>query len=166
MKILKKEILWIIILLIISYVIWHPFLPFNFSDFTSTIDVNIPIYDTYFVIGSVNILFLIIALLFFIVYSIRVLTSRLKNNVINVIFLFSNTLMIIVMSYLISVTKLLIVEAGWTIYPPLSANLQIHEDNGVKNIYYTCVGIQISLVIILILVITKTIFNFKKLRKI
>lgn len=163
MKILRKEIVWIIASLIISCLIWHPFLPFNFSDFNSTVDINI--YDTYFLIASLHIFFFIIANVFFIVYSIRMLISRLRNTIINGIFLFSNILMIIVMGYLISVTKLLIVEAGWTIYPPLSANIQIHEDNGMKNIYYTFIGIEICLVIILILVTLKTVINIKRSRK-
>ncbi|WP_269235136.1 hypothetical protein [Flavobacterium flavigenum] len=163
MKILRKEILWIIASLIISCLIWHPFLPFNFSDFNSTVDINI--HDTYFIVVSIHILFFIIANVFFIVYSIRILISRLRNTIINGIFLFSNTLMIIVMSYLISVTKSLIIEAGWTIYPPLSANIQIHEDNGMKNIYYTFIGIEISLVIILFLVAVKTVINIKRSRK-
>lgn len=161
MKTLKKEIIWAVILLIISYLIYNPDLSFN-SNNKSTIDVNI--HDTYFVIESLNILFLIIAVLFFIVYSVRMIVSRLKNSIINGMFLFSNILMIIVVAYIIQITRLLIVEAGWTIYPPLSANIQIHEDNSMKNIFYIGICIQIFLVITLILVASKTAINIKKAR--
>ncbi|MEL1255313.1 hypothetical protein AAEO57_16100 [Flavobacterium sp. DGU38] len=161
MKLLKKEIIWSVALLIISYFIYNPDLSFN-SNNKSTIDINI--HDTYFVIESLNILFLIIAVLFFIVYSIRIIVSRLKNSIINGMFLFSNVLMIIVVGYIIQVTKLLIVEAGWTIYPPLSANIQIHEDNSMKNLFHIAIGIQIFLVITLILVAAKTAINIKKSR--
>ncbi|WP_163409669.1 hypothetical protein [Flavobacterium ajazii] len=159
MKILKKEIIWPVALLIISYLIYNPDLSFN-SNNKSTIDINI--HDTYFVIESLNILFLIIAVLFFIVYLVRTIASRLKNNIINGMFLFSNILMIIVVAYIIKITRLLIVEAGWTIYPPPSANIQIHEDNSMKNIFRIAIGIQIFLVITLILVAVKTAINIKK----
>lgn len=158
MKTFKKEIIWAVVLLIISYLIYNPNLSFN-SNNKSTIDVNI--HDTYFVIESLNILFLIIAVLFFIVYSVRMIVSRLKNSITNGMFLFSNILMIIVVAYIIQITRLLMVEAGWTIYPPPSANIEIHEDNSMKNIFHTAIGIQIFLVITLILVAAKTAINIK-----
>lgn len=161
MKLLKKEIIWSVALLIISYFIYNPDLSFN-SNNKSTIDINI--HDTYFVIESINILFLIITVLFFIVYSIRLIISRLKNITINGMFLFSNTLMIIIMSYLIKMLRAIIVETGWTIYPPPSANIQIHEDNSMKNLFHIAIGIQIFLVITLILVAAKTAINIKKSR--
>ena len=160
MKRLTKEIIWPLVLLIISYLIYDSNLQFFNSKEKSTIDINI--YDTYFIIESVNILFLIISLLFFIVYSIRIVISRLKNITINGMFLFSNLLMIIVMSYMINISSVLIADAGWTIYPPPSSNIQIHEDNSMKNILYICIGIQIFLVITLILVAAKTVINIKK----
>lgn len=161
MKKSTKEIIWPLALLIISYLTYDPNLQF-FNSEKSTIDINI--HDTYFIIESVNILFLIIALLFFIVYSIRIVISRLKNITINGMFLFSNILMIIVMFYIIKVSRALIVEVGWTIYPPLSANIPIHEDNSMKNILYTFIGIQIFLVITLIFVAAKTVINIKRKR--
>jgi len=160
MKKSTKEIIWPIVLIIISYLTYDPYLQFLNSKGKSTIDINI--HDTYFVIESLNILFLITALLFFIVYSIRIVISRFKNITINGMFLFSNLLMIIVMSYIIKISRLLIVEAGWTIYPPPSANIQIHEDNSIKNLPYICIWIQIFLVITLILVAAKTVINIKK----
>ena len=157
-----KEIIWPVALLIISCLIYDPSLQFFSSNKQSTIDINI--HDTYFVIESLNILFLIIALLFFIVYSIRMIISRLKNTTINGMFLLSNVVMIIVISYIIQVVKLLIDQAGWTIYPPPSANIHIPEDNSMRNILYTCIGIQILLVTTLILVAIKTGINIKEKR--
>ena len=160
MKKSTKEIIWPLVLLIISYLIYDPSLQFFNSKQKSTIDINI--HNTYIIVESVNILFLIIALLFFIVYSIRSVISRLKNITINGMFLFSNLLMIIVMSYILKVFRALIADAGWTIYPPLSANIQIHEDTSMKNILNICIGIQVFLVITLILVAAKTVINIKK----
>ena len=158
MKLVFKEVIWVIVLFIISYLIYNPHLIFTSE--STTIDINI--HDTYFVIESFNILLFIIAFIFFTVYLIRMLISRLKNSTINGMFLFSNVLMIIVISYIIKIVRLLIAEAGWTIYPPLSANIEIHEDNGLKNILYTLIGIQIFLVINMILVAIKTGLNIKK----
>jgi heme/copper-type cytochrome/quinol oxidase subunit 1 len=66
------------------------------------------------------------------------------------------------MAYIIKITRLFIAEAGWTIYPPLSANMKIYEDNGMKNILHIGIGMQILLIIALIWVAVKTVINMKK----
>jgi hypothetical protein len=118
MKILKKEIIWIIILLIISYLIWHPYLPFNFSDFTATTVINI--HDTYLVIESVNILIIITGLVFYFSYLLRMIFTKFKIIQINSIFLLSNLYIIILTSSFIQFVKMIMIVPGTTIYPPLS----------------------------------------------
>lgn len=164
MKEFKKEIIWIIVLLIISYLIWHPNLPFNFSDFTSTIDINV--HDTYFVVESANILILIIGIVFYFTYLIRMLLKRLKNLIINGIFLLSNLLMIIIVTSCIMIVKMIMILPGTTIYPPLSSQPQVHQGNGFENLYLFFLSVLIVYILTFILVIIKTLIALRNNRRI
>ena len=159
MKILKKEIIWIIILLIISYLLWHPYLPFTSSDFTSTIDINL--HDTYFVIESANILISITGLVFYFSYLFRMVFTKFKIILINSIFLFSNLYMIILMSSFIQVVKMIMIVPGTTIYPPLSSKPQVHQGNGLENLYIFFLSALIVFILTFALGIIKTFITIK-----
>jgi len=159
MKTSTKEIILPIVLLIVSYLIWNQYLQFFKSTENTTIDINI--YDTYFVIEATNILILFISLVFLIVYLVRILISRFRNIIINSVFLLSNLTMIVIVSFVLQLLKTTI-KPGWTIYPPLSANLEIDQTNGFEKVFHFLIGIQIFLTITIILAAVKTGINIWK----
>ncbi|MEO8238048.1 MAG: hypothetical protein ABI793_07765 [Flavobacterium sp.] len=163
MKILEKEIIWIIVLSIISYLIWHPFLPFSFSDFTSTIDINV--HDTYFVIESANILITTTGLVFYFSYLLRMIFTKFKIILINSIFLFSNLFMIIIILSCVQVVKMIMIVPGTTIYPPLSSKPQAHQGNGFENLYIFFLSVLIVFIITFILGMIKTFITLKNNKK-
>lgn len=149
-------------LLIISYLLWHPYLPFNLSDFTSTIDVNI--HDTYFVIESVNTLIIIIGFIFYFSYLLRMIFTKFKIILINSIFLLSNLYMIILMSSFIQFIKMIMIVPGTTIYPPLSSEPKIHQGNGFENLYIFSLCLLIVFILTFVLGIIKTFITIKNNR--
>ncbi|MET0944255.1 MAG: hypothetical protein ABWY22_02485 [Flavobacterium sp.] len=158
MKPVFKEVIWVIVLFIISYLIYNPHLIFTSE--STTIDINI--HDTYFVIESSNILILITVFVFYFTYLMRMLFARFKNAVINYIFLFSNILIILVILYIIQAVKMIMILPGTTIYPPLSSPPQLHQGNGLERYYHFFIKLEIGFIVTFILAGIKTIINYKK----
>ena len=94
---MKKELLYIAIILLLFYAI-HGF-PMDMETFTgiSTIDVNF--YDTYFVLPSAYYWFITLSFAFSITYLIRVLLTRFKNWYAKLIYLITNGLFIVSLVY-------------------------------------------------------------------
>jgi len=162
MKIVRKEIIWITILFIISYLLYNPYLIFNSSE-TSTVDINI--HDAYFVIESTNILILIIGLVFYFTYLVRMLLARFRNLIINGVFLLSNLLMIIIISSCIQIVKMIMILPGTTIYPPLSSKPKVYQGNGFENLYLFFISLLIVFIVTFILVLIKTFITIKNNKK-
>ena len=158
MKPVFKESIWAIVLFIISYLIYNPYLIFTSE--STTIDINI--HDTYFVIESSNILIIITVFVFYFTYLMRMLFARFKNAVINYIFLFSNILMILVILYIIQAVKMIMILPGTTIYPPLSSPPQVHQGNDLERYYHLFIKLEIGFILTFILAGIKTIINYKK----
>ncbi|MBE8723625.1 hypothetical protein C4F50_01620 [Flavobacterium sp. KB82] len=160
MKKLHKEIIWIIILLLISYSIWNPQIILDLDSVDSTIDINI--HDAYFVIASTNILILIIGVVFYFIYFLRIIFNKFKSNLINCIFLFANLLMIIIMSFCTQVIKMMVILPGTTIYPPLSSKPVVHQGNGLDILYSRFIIILVIFIVTFILVTAITLINYKR----
>nr|WP_315220569.1 hypothetical protein [uncultured Flavobacterium sp.] len=155
---LTKEIIWSVVLLIISYLAYNPNLVFPHKE--TSVDINI--HDTYFVIESTNILILTILFVFFFTYLVRMISTRFRIITINSIFLLSNLLMIILIAQVIKIIKIFTIEAGITIYPPLSAQPQIHRDNAFETLFYFFVIAEIIVVVTFIFSSLKTIAILKR----
>ncbi|MBP4137556.1 hypothetical protein [Flavobacterium geliluteum] len=155
---LTKEIIWSVVLLIISYLAYNPNLVFPNKE--TTVDINI--HDTYFVIESTNILILTILFVFFFTYLVRMIITRFRIITINSIFLLSNLLMIVLIAQVIKIIKIFTIEAGITIYPPLSAPPQIHRDNAFETLFYFFVIAEIIVVATFIFSSLKTIAILKR----
>ncbi|MDX6181916.1 hypothetical protein SGQ44_04750 [Flavobacterium sp. Fl-77] len=155
---LTKEIIWSVVLLIISYLACNPNLVFPHKE--TSVDINI--HDTYFVIESTNILILTILFVFFFTYLVRMISTRFRIITINSIFLLSNLLMIVLIAQVIKIIKIFTIEAGITIYPPLSAPPQIHRDNAFEALFYFFVIAEIIVVATFIFSSLKTIAILKR----
>jgi hypothetical protein len=153
-----KEVIWSVVLLVISYLTYNPKLVFPQED--TTVDINI--YDTYFVIESTNVLILTIIFIFFCTYLVRMMSTRFKIITINSIFLLSNLLMIILIAQVIQIIKMFTIKSGITIYPPLSAPPQRHQDNVFETLFYFFIILEIIVVGIFIFSSLKTVATLNR----
>ena len=112
-----KEILWLIILLVPCV--------FLYSSTDSTIDINVG--DTYFVMDRFSLVFLLIVMPGFLIYGIRTLTSKFRNNFINILFILFTVLVALLWIEVIIINDRIGSDGSMSIYPPLGAEPQKNE---------------------------------------
>jgi len=152
-----KEIIWFLGTGIVSYLIFDPYLTFNFKD--SDIDINLN--DNYFVIDSFYVFILCSIIVYFIVYFSRTLIHKFKNLTVNVIFSLITLLKIMYFYGILKMINAYIEMAGKTIYPPLSGPNVMHENNQFEPLYNTLLLIEVVLIIFEIFVVYKTISIYR-----
>src|SRR5690606_28587620 len=124
----------------------------------SVLDINV--HDTYFVILKRDVLMLFSVFISFIVYLIRVFTEKFKNLVANIIFITTNTLVILVLTQIISIVDSYAKISGTTEYPPLSGGTVEHSGNSAETFSLILLITQIVLLILLIYSSIKTGKNY------
>lgn len=108
-----KEIIWLIIILLPTFFLY-----------TQEDTINIDIYDTYYVMDRLTFIAVIFTLLGFLVYGIRSLTYKFRDNFINIVFLIFTVIVALLWIEIIIINDKLSSSGGWTLYPPLSAQPQ------------------------------------------
>lgn len=101
----KKEIFWVIGIIIFALIII--FLIFDLDSLSPGSTINLNIYDTYLVMPVSFIVVLLLILIFFGVYLIRMLKGNFKNRSANIIFLIANIFLIIKVTQTIYMLKVL-----------------------------------------------------------
>ena len=90
----QKEIYWlfgtIILILILTLII------FWIDGFKSDATLSINIYNTYYVISNYQIIPLLFIGIFFVVYLLRAIKQRFKNNIVNIILIVVTILCILI----------------------------------------------------------------------
>lgn len=154
----KKEIIWILILLILvgSFIGWG----FAVSDNDTVLDINI--HDTYFVIKYSEISIVLGILIFWIACLIRMLYYRINNVIGNIVFLIANSCQILIFIYLLTFLNALIQMTAVTDYPPLSAPDEIHSDKLPKTLFNVTAIIIIVLGIFELFILYYTLRNYKR----
>lgn len=99
-----KEIIWFVTTIAMVTIINFYFLGLDSLNANATLDINI--HDTYFVISSINFFVLFAVLLFFLVYTIRMLVFKYENITINCIAILSNITLSIVCIYVMCIVSL------------------------------------------------------------
>ena len=126
----------------------------------SVTDINV--HDTYYVIANVHLIILIVTLIFFGVYLIRMLRRNFKNLTANLIFMISDISLILIFTFLISLVNSIREIPGSTEYPPLSGGIVENSGNGWNNAYYILLITQLILIILLTISGIKTGLNYKR----
>lgn len=147
-----KEILWLIIILLPCV--------FLYSSEDSTIDINVD--DTYFVMDRFSLVFLLIVMPGFLIYGIRTLTSKFRNNFINIVFILFTVLVALLWIEVIIINDRIGSDGSMTIYPPLSAEPQKTEEE-----YYPIANhtIMVIIEVILIAIVLFTAYKTGKNKK-
>lgn len=123
-----KELLWLTGLISLSIVsVYLMNRGYDESIGTDYMTVSIGIHDTYFVIESHYFAGAVFAILMFVVYLLRTLISRFRNNTLNCLLIIGTILSTLLLTFVIHLNELFSVEGGWTIYPPLSAQPNVVE---------------------------------------
>lgn len=90
----------------------------------STLDINI--HDTYLVFSKFHLILPILILTFFCIYVLRTFRRNFRNLIANLILILSTIFLIVLLNGVSSIIDSIISEnSGWTIYPPLSAGIDI-----------------------------------------
>lgn len=115
-----KEIIWLIIILLPTFFLY-----------TQEDTISINVYDTYYVMDRLTFIAVIFILLGFLVYGVRSLAYKFRDNFINIIFLIFTVIVALLWIELIIINDKLSSSGGWTLYPPLSAQPQEieHEEH-------------------------------------
>ena len=147
-----KEILWLIIILLPCV--------FLYSSEDSTIDINVD--DTYFVMDRFSLVFLLIVMPGFLIYGTRTLTSKFRNNFINILFILFTVLVALLWIEVIIINDRIGYDGSMTIYPPLSAEPQKTEEE-----YYPIANhtIMVIIEVILIAIVLFTAYKTGKNKK-
>lgn len=159
----KKETFWLIgtitflLILIIGL--------FRIDGLKSDAVTDINVHDTYYVIANIHLIVLIVTLIFFDVYLIRMLRQNFKNLTANLIFMISDISLILIFTFLISLVNSIREIPGSTEYPPLSGEIVENAGNGWNNAYYILLIIQLILIILLTISGIKTELNYKRTKK-
>ncbi len=94
---------------------------FSLYDFEITSNFDINIHDTYYVISIFHIAIVVLFLTYFVIYLIRVIARRFRNNTANIVLLVSSLILILVLSAVNSLLATMTEQlSGWSVYPPLS----------------------------------------------
>ncbi|UKM66148.1 hypothetical protein GSB9_02727 [Flavobacteriaceae bacterium GSB9] len=156
----KKETFWLIgtitflLILIIGL--------FGIDGLKSDAVTDINVHGTYYVIANIHLIVLIITLILFGVYLIRMLRRNFKNLTANLIFMISDISLILIFTFLISLVNSIREIPGSTEYPPLSGGIMENAGNGWNNVYYILLIIQLILIILLTISGIKTGLNYKR----
>ena len=124
----------------------------------SVTDINV--HDTYYVIANIHLIILMVTLIFFGVYLIRMLRRNFKNLTANLIFMISDISLILIFTFLISLVNSIREIPSSTEYPPLSGGVVENAENGWNNAYYILLIIQLILIILLTISGIKTGRNY------
>ncbi|MDF0708491.1 hypothetical protein [Flagellimonas okinawensis] len=156
----KKETFWLIgtigfVLIILIGV-------FGINGLKSDAVTDINVHDTYYLIGNIHLIVLIVSLTLFGVYLIRMLRRNFKNLTANLIFMISDISLILIFTFLISLVNSIREIPGSTEYPTLSGGIVENAGNGWNNAYYILLIIQLILIILLTISGIKTGLNYKR----
>lgn len=160
-----KELYWLIGTLVHTLILNFAFFGSKGFKMDSVVDLNI--HDTYYLIGTIYVAFVLSVFVFFVVYLIRTLHRNFKNMIANIILMGSIMLFILAFTFINSIIAAVIQQnTGWSIHPPLNAGSiedQIETKENylgvLKNVIY---GIQILLLILLTYCGFKTGRNYKQ----
>ncbi|MFQ3182408.1 MAG: heme/copper-type cytochrome/quinol oxidase subunit 1 [Urechidicola sp.] len=99
----KKETFWLLgtISFVLILILWI----FGIDGLKSDAVTDINVHDTYFVIANIHLIVLIITLIFFGVYLIRMLRRNFKNIAANLVFMISGLLSIWILTGMISLVN-------------------------------------------------------------
>ncbi|GGI56881.1 hypothetical protein GCM10011444_11900 [Winogradskyella haliclonae] len=156
----KKETFWLIgtTSFVLILILWI----FGISGLKSDSVTDINVHDTYYVIANIHLIVLIVTLIFFGVYLIRMLRRNFKNLTANLIFMISDITLILIFTFLISLVNSIREIPDSTEYPPLSGGIVENAGNGWNNAYYILLIIQLILIILLTISGIKTGMNYKR----
>lgn len=129
---IKREGVWIVSIILLTLILYV--IGFDIkSIITGSTAIDINVHDTYLVLHFLETFLLIFSVLFFVIYLIRLTISKLKNGIVNTLYLISNSLIIIMLLYIGDFLSLFNEPPGYTIYPPLS-NIEPIDHEG--NLFY------------------------------
>lgn len=161
----KKEILWLLQSSLLTVIFYTLIFGIEGLKVESSFDLNL--YDTYYVIPSLNILPIIGVLVFFGFYLLTTLRRSFKNLTANVILMISTFLLLIILFGLTSILDdYSNTKTGWAIHPPLDTD-EIFSQPETKGhnlkmissiLFYTKLG----LFVFLVFCGSKTIQNFNR----
>lgn len=123
------------------------------------------VYDTYYVIPTLQPIVLITTLIFFIIYLARMLGRNFKNQTANLIFMISNIALILILTLLISLINSLRVIPGTTEYPTSTGGIVEKAGNFWNSLYYIFLSIQMILIILLTISGIKSGLNYNRNEK-
>ena len=153
----KKEIIWLAGTFLFILIVGFSFFGLANTD-DSVLDINV--HDTYFVILNRDVFILSTIFILFFVYLIRMLKETFKNLIVNIIFLTSNTLVILILTQIISIVDSFAKISGTTEYPPLSGGTVEHTGNSTETFSFILLITQILFLILLIYSSIKTGKNY------
>lgn len=165
MRLIKKEIYWLLGTIFTVLILNTLFFGFNGFKSESVIDINV--HDTYYVISNLDVLLLMFVGVHFIIYLIRVLNNKFKTVAANVMLMISIIALFVVIKGINSILELFMVQnSGWTINPPLSTDGIEHEIESKENRFDLYVNLlfytQVLLMIFLAFIGFKTGQKYKK----
>ena len=127
----------------------------------TVIDINF--YDTYYVLTTTELIILLTILTFFVIYLIRMLREKFKNQAANLIFIISNIILIWTFTFLISFVNKIREIPGITEYPPLTGIENVEHTGNIWNaVYYVLPWVQLILIILLTISGVKIGLNYKR----
>ena len=118
---IKKEIFWVIgtflLVLLLNLLI------FGNQVFNEEAFIDINYYDTYYIIKYFDFLIISSAFIFFVIYLIRAIVIKFKNNLVNIILICSTIILLIILNRTEQIFNYVANQySGVTIYPPLSVD--------------------------------------------
>ncbi len=155
----RKEVFWLVGTLF--YVLGVSVVFFGIEVLNPFGSVDFNVHDSYFVMVNYHFLFLFGTLVFFFVYLARMLRRNFKNLTANSVFVVSNVLLVIIMTYIISMVGRIAVFDGTTEFPSLSGGAQEHEGNVFGVLFNVFVPVQVTLIILLAYSAFRTGKNYK-----
>lgn len=126
MKIIIKETIWIISCIALLCIFQFIFLGNNGLKLNFKHDINFR--DMYFLIENINLIILNGSIIFFSVYLVRTINNKLRNHLVNIIYILSNAILILI-SLLFNMTlhsaNLIFIGRFWSIIKILAILISI-----------------------------------------
>ena len=156
----KKEIFWLLgtISFVLILILWG----FGIDGLKPESVTDINVHDTYYVIVNIHLIILMVTLIFFGIYLIRMLRRNFKNLTANLIFMISDISLILIFTFLISLVNFIREIPSSTEYPSLRSGIVENTGNGWNNAYYILLIIQLILIILLTISGIKTGQNYNR----